>query len=235
VIDEDATGTRVKICGITRLADAEQAAELGAWAIGLIHHRQSPRYCAPDAAAEIGAAMKRRTEVVGVFVNAGLDEIAHSVEDENLTIVQLHGDEGKDFCQAVARRTGARVMKALQVRSPGDVRAAEVFRTDFHLFDAFMLDRRGGTGQTFDWALLGGRRSTIPMVLSGGLTPSNVAEAIASSRPYAVDVATGTEAEPGIKDPSLVEQFFEAVGPMEPSRPGPDPGTPAGKAEEVAG
>lgn len=217
MIEEGPSGTKIKICGITRLADAEQAAELGAWAIGLIHHRESPRYCPPEMAAAIGAAVKRRTEIVGVFVNAGLDEIAHAVEDENLTIVQLHGDEGKDFCHAVARRTGAKVMKALRVGDPGDVRGAEVYRTDFHLFDAYMLDRRGGTGQTFDWALLGERRSTIPMVLSGGLTPANVAEAIDAARPFAVDVATGTEAEPGIKDPRLVAQFFEAVATTDPA------------------
>jgi phosphoribosylanthranilate isomerase len=206
------TGTQVKICGITRLADAERAAELGAWAVGMIHHGESPRLIETAAAAEIGAAMKRRrVEVAGVFVNSTLDEIAHAVEDEFLTIVQLHGEEGNDFCQAVARRTGARVMKAIRVRDSGDVRAAEVYRTDFHLFDAFIPGTHGGTGQTFDWSLLRRHSSSIPMVLAGGLNPGNVAEAIEAARPFAVDVVSGTEAEPGVKDHEKLEAFFEAV------------------------
>jgi phosphoribosylanthranilate isomerase len=197
---------------MTNLADAEQAAELGAWAIGLIHYEDSPRYVAPDTAAQIGAALKRRCEVAGVFVNATLDQVTTAAENAQLTIVQLHGDEGTEFCEEVARRTGAKVMKAFQVSDAGDVRAAEAFRTDFHLFDARVPDLRGGTGQTFDWGLLSDRRSQIPMVLSGGLTAENVNEAIDTAHPFAVDVVTGVEAEPGRKDPVLVEAFFEAVG-----------------------
>ncbi len=211
--------TQVKICGITQLADAERAADLGAWAIGMIHHGASPRHVAPAAAAEIGAAMRRRVEVAGVFVNSTLDEIARAVEDESLSIVQLHGDEGNDFCQAVARKTGAKVMKALQVSDSGDVRAAEVFRTGFHLFDAWVPGIRGGTGHTFDWSLLGNRRSAVPMVLAGGLNPENVAEALEAARPFAVDVVSGTEAEPGIKDHDLLESFFAEVQSTQPRVP----------------
>ncbi len=210
--------TKIKVCGMTSLADAEQAAELGAWAVGLIHYEKSPRFVLPDVAAEVGAALKRRCEVAGVFVNATLDEVSEAAENAQLTIVQLHGDEGAEFCEEVARRTGAKVMKAFQVSDAGDVRAAEAFRTDFHLFDAYVPDLYGGTGHTFDWALLGQRSSKIPMVLSGGLTPENVAEAIAAAHPFAVDVVSGVEAEPGRKDPKLVEAFFEAVGvPDDPS------------------
>jgi phosphoribosylanthranilate isomerase len=211
--------TKIKVCGMTNLADAEQAAELGAWAVGLIHYEKSPRHVAPDVAAAVGAALKRRCEVVGVFVNATLDEIAQAAENAQLTMVQLHGDEGAEFCEEVARRTGAKVMKAFQVSDAGDVRAAEAFRTDFHLFDAYAPDLYGGTGHTFDWALLGQRRSQIPMVLSGGLTPDNVAEAIASAHPFAVDVVSGVEVEPGRKDPALVEAFFQAVGVPEKTAP----------------
>jgi phosphoribosylanthranilate isomerase len=102
-------------------------------------------------------------------------------------------------------------MKAFRVRSAADVRAAEAFRTDFHLFDAYRERAPGGTGESFDWELLADRRSTVPMVLAGGLTPENVVEAIAAARPYAVDVVSGVEAEPGRKDPARVEAFFEAV------------------------
>jgi phosphoribosylanthranilate isomerase len=222
------TGTQVKICGITRLADAERAAELGAWAVGMIHHGASPRHIDPATASQIGVAMKRkRVEVAGVFVNSTLDEIARAVEDEFLTIVQLHGEEGNDFCQAVARRTGAKVMKAIRVGDSGDVRAAEVYRTDFHLFDAYIPGVHGGTGQTFDWKLLRRHRSAVPMVLAGGLSPENVAEAIEAAQPFAVDVVSGTEAEPGVKDHAKLEAFFEAVQGTQPLVPvGTLPGQP---------
>jgi phosphoribosylanthranilate isomerase len=205
--------TQVKICGVTRLDDAEHAAGLGAWAIGLNHHRTSPRFCAPDAAAEIGAALKRRCEVVGVFVNPTLDELTAAAEGAQLTMLQLHGDEGPAFCAEAARRTGCRVIRAVRVRSAADIRGAEVFRTDFHLFDAHHKDARGGTGESFDWELVAGDRSTIPFILAGGLTPDNVGEAIAITHPYAVDVATGVESAPGIKDPELVAAFFDAARP----------------------
>jgi phosphoribosylanthranilate isomerase len=203
--------TKVKICGVTRLGDAELAVELGAWAIGLNHWERSPRRVDPGRAAEIGQAMKRRCEVAGVFVNPTLDEVAEAVENEDLTMVQLHGEEGPSFCDEVARRTGAKVIKALRVRSAADVKAAESFRTDFHMFDAHQVGTPGGTGESFDWELAASRRSKVPLILAGGLRPENVAEAISVVRPFAVDVASGVESEPGIKDPALLEALFEAV------------------------
>jgi phosphoribosylanthranilate isomerase len=200
---------RVKFCGITKLDDAEEAARLGAWAIGLNHWSESPRRCDPAVAVEIGAALRRRLEVVGVFVNASLDEVASAVEDESLTMVQLHGDEGPAFCKEVARRTGAKLIKALRVQSAADVQTAEVFRTDFHLLDAHRPGVPGGTGQSFDWNLVAGRRSQVPLILAGGLTPTNVADAVAAVGPFAVDVASGVEAEPGIKDHALMVAFAE--------------------------
>lgn len=203
---------RVKICGVTRPADAEEAVRLGAWAVGLNHSRQSPRFCEADVAAEIGATLKRRCEVVGVFVNSTLEEVERAAQAAELTMLQLHGDEGPEFCEEAARRTGCKVIKALRVRDAGDVQAAEVFRTDFHLFDAHRSGLRGGTGETFDWELLAGRRSSVPMILAGGLRPGNAAEAVAAVHPYAIDVASGVEAEPGVKDLSLMEELFSVVG-----------------------
>jgi phosphoribosylanthranilate isomerase len=200
---------RVKFCGITNLDDAQEAARLGAWAIGLNHWPQSPRFCEPDAAVEISAALKRRLEIVGVFVDATLDQLATAAEDEALTMLQLHGREGAAFCREAARRTGCKVIKAIRVRSTADVRAAEAFRTDFHLLDAHRPAMPGGTGESFDWQLLADRRSDVPMILAGGLTPGSVDEAIAVTRPFAVDVASGVEAEPGIKDHALMAEFAE--------------------------
>jgi phosphoribosylanthranilate isomerase len=201
----------VKFCGITNLDDGRQAAHLGAWAIGLNHLPESPRFCEPLVAAEIGAALKRQLEVVGVFVNPTLGQLAATAEDESLTMIQLHGDEGPAFCQEAARRTGCKVIKALRVRSGADIRVAEAYRTDFHLLDAHRPGTSGGTGETFDWELLAGRRSDVPLILAGGLTPENVADGVAAARPFAVDVATGVEAEPGVKDHALMAKFVESA------------------------
>ena len=201
----------MKFCGITNLDDAREAARLGAWAIGLNHHPQSPRFCEPEVAVQIGAALKRRLEVVGVFVNPSLDELAAAAEDESLTMVQLHGEEGRAFCQEAARRTGCRVIKSQRVHSLADVRAVEAYRTDFHLLDAHRPGRHGGTGESFDWELLAARRSEIPLILAGGLTPENVHEGIEVARPFAVDVASGVEAEPGVKDHARLAAFMEGA------------------------
>jgi phosphoribosylanthranilate isomerase len=202
---------RIKLCGITTLDDALMAVDVGAWAVGCILWPQSPRSCEPTEAARIAASVRRRAHVCGVFVNQHLDEVTGLVDGLGLTMVQLHGDEGPAFCGEVARRTGAKVMKAAQVRTAADVRALEAFHTDFHLLDAHAPGLRGGTGETFDWELVRSRRSKVPLVLSGGLRPDNVAEAIAATHPFAVDTASGTEASPGIKNPAKVAAFVEAV------------------------
>jgi phosphoribosylanthranilate isomerase len=210
--------TKVKVCGMTNLADAEHAATHGAWAIGLIHHPDSPRYVRPDVAEEIGGTLKRRCEIAGVFVNSTLDEVIEAAERESLTLLQFHGEEGPSFCVEAGRRTGARVIKAMRVTSAADVQAAETFRTDFHLFDAYWHGVHGGTGQSFDWDLVAKRRSKVPMILAGGLTAENVAVALDLVTPDAVDVVSGVEAEPGRKDHAKVEAFLEAAGIQVPSR-----------------
>ncbi len=202
---------RVKICGVTNLDDAAEAVRLGTWAIGLIHYVKSPRACEPAEAARIGAAFRRKCEVVGVFVNPELDEVDKAVENAGLTMVQLNGQEGQSFCAEVARRTGVKVIKAIHVSSAADVHAAEAFRTDFHLFDRKGKGLWGGTGESFDWELLAKHRSQVPAIVAGGLRPDNVAGAISITRPHAVDVASGVEAEPGRKDHALMEAFFEAA------------------------
>jgi phosphoribosylanthranilate isomerase len=204
--------TRVKICGITNPEDAELAAELGAWAIGLIFHEPSPRSVDPDVAEVIGAEMRRRLEVVGVFVNEPLDRVAELAERCSLSILQLHGDEGPAYCREAARRTGAKVMKAVRVHDRADMRRANSFRTDYHLLDTYVAGLRGGTGQAFPWEIVDAHDRRTPVVLSGGMTPDNVADAVAAVRPFAVDSASGTEAEqPGRKDPAKVKAFFRAV------------------------
>ncbi|MEA2309968.1 MAG: phosphoribosylanthranilate isomerase [Thermoleophilaceae bacterium] len=204
--------TRVKICGVTRLEDARLAAEMGAWAVGTIFFGDSPRACDPDVAEQIGAELKRKAEVAGVFVNASLDEVAELADRCRLTLLQLHGDEGPAYCREAARRTGCRVMKAVRVKDAASVRRVESFReVDLHLLDTHTDAVRGGTGTTFDWELVRHHRSRVPVVLSGGIDPANAADAIAAVHPYAVDSASGTEAEPGVKDPAKVEALIAAA------------------------
>jgi phosphoribosylanthranilate isomerase len=203
--------TRVKICGVTDPADAQRAAELGAWALGMIFWPSSPRACPLEAAELIGAELHRRLDLTGVFVNASLDEVADKADRCRLTLLQLHGDEGPAYCREAARRTGARVMKAVRVHDAAQVRDLARFATDFHLLDAYSPRTPGGTGESFDWELARLHPRTPPMVLSGGLTPDNVGHAIESARPFAVDVASGTEAAPGRKDPAKLTAFFRAV------------------------
>jgi phosphoribosylanthranilate isomerase len=208
--------TRVKICGITNLSDGELSVELGAWALGMIFYEASPRRCSTDAAERIAAALHRKVELCGVFVNAQLEYVAAQSEALGLRLLQFNGDEGPSFCAEAARRTGARVIKAAQVAGAGDVRDLERYHVDFHLLDARAKDPskralRGGTGETFDWTLIEARRARVPLIVSGGLDAGNVAEAIAVARPFAVDTASGTEAAPGHKDPSRLRDFFDAV------------------------
>ena len=206
----------MKVCGLTNLHDAELAVELGAWALGMIFYEGSPRRCSLTEAQRICATLRRRAELCGVFVNASLDEVAGVSEALGLTMLQLYGDEGPSFCAEAARRSGARVAKAAQVAGAGDIRDLARFHVDFHLLDARpartqVRSLRGGTGETFDWSLVRGRRSDVPLIVSGGLNAQNVGEAIAVARPYAVDTASGTEAAPGRKDERKLRAFFEAV------------------------
>jgi len=204
-------GTRIKFCGVTDPADARRVAELGAWALGMIFWPDSPRACAIEDAEAIGGELHRRLELVGVFVNAPLDEVAATADLCRLSMLQLHGDEGPAYCREAARRTGAKEMKAARVRDAAAVHDLERFRTDFHLLDAYSPKSPGGTGESFDWELARLHPRRPPVVLSGGLTADNVGTAIEVGRPFAVDVASGTEASPGRKDPAKLKAFAHAV------------------------
>jgi phosphoribosylanthranilate isomerase len=203
--------TKIKFCGMTNLADAERAAAAGAWAIGLIFYPSSPRRCELDVASEIGAAFKRRLEVVGVFVNPTLEYVTQVAEAAELTMLQSHGDEGPAFCSEAARRTGCKVIKAARVRNGAEIQALAPFHTDFHLLDGYAPGLPGGTGENFAWELAREHRGKLPLILSGGLTADNVAQAIEVVAPFAVDVASGVELSPGRKDPAKLEAFSHAV------------------------
>lgn len=202
---------RVKICGLTNLDDARLAVEGGAWALGLIFHRPSPRRCSRAHGAEISSQLRREAEVCGVFVDATLERVTQTADEVGLSLLQFHGDEGPAYCAEVARRTGCRVIKASRVHSAASLRALRPFNVDYHLLDAHVDGRRGGTGETFDWEMVAAYDRSVPLVLSGGLTPENVSAGIAATAPFAVDTASGTESAPGRKDHDRLVAFFRAV------------------------
>lgn len=217
---------KIKFCGITREQDAELAVSLGAWAVGLIMWPHSPRAVPLDRATDLAAQLKRRAEVVGVFVNPTLDELATTADAVGFTILQLHGQEGPSFCIEAARRTGCRVIKAMRVHSGADIQALAAYHTDLHLLDSYRAGVPGGTGETFVWDLAAehrriappkGKGQRVPLILSGGLTPDNVGDAIAAVRPFAVDVASGVESAPGHKDHERMRAFAAAVAATAPA------------------
>lgn len=178
----------------------------------------SARRCEQSDARAIATRFHREAEICGVYVNPTLDEVAGQVDALGFTMVQLHGDEGPSFCEELRRRTGAKVIKAIQVVSGEQFNDLERFHhVDYHLLDTDHPDLRGGTGESWDWSLAAGRHSKIPLILSGGLTVTNVAEAIDVVHPFAVDTASGTEASPGIKDAAKLVAFFDAVASTAPA------------------
>lgn len=201
--------TRVKVCGITRLEDAMLAAELGAAALGFVFWPQSPRFVDPEIAASIVRALPRAITAVGVFVDQPMDDVQRLAQAVGLSAVQLHGHESLDY----AARLMQPVIKAVAV----DERFAAESLDELPLEITVLLDahdpvRRGGTGRTIDWRAAAYAAARRPIFLSGGLTPSNVADAIARVRPYGVDLSSGVESSPGIKDPVKLRALFAAVG-----------------------
>lgn len=198
----------VKICGITRAEDAESAAACGASAIGFVFWDRSPRAVSLEAATGIAGAVPRGVLRVGVFVNALPHVVRRYVAQVPLDVVQLHGDEPVDWADAFGRP----VIKAV---NPAD-RAHEAWLAAppgaaTLLVDAVDRARRGGTGELADWEAAGALARLRPVVLAGGLRPENVAAAVAAVRPYAVDVSSGVEARPGVKDPARLRALFEAL------------------------
>ena len=201
---------KVKVCGMTRLVDAQLACELGASAIGFVFWDRSPRRIDPPAAAAIAAALPAGALTVGVFVDAPAEEIRAVVERVGLGAVQLHGDETEELVRRLPAGVG--VIKAVALRSPADVAAALDLPDGLTvLLDVHDPVRRGGTGRTVDWTLAADVACRRRTYLAGGLGPDNVAEAIAAVRPYAVDASSRLEAAPGVKDPARLRAFLTAA------------------------
>jgi phosphoribosylanthranilate isomerase len=200
--------TAVKICGITRVEDALTAARCGAHAIGLVFYRPSPRYVRPEMAAEIVDALPPFVTPVGLFVDADAEEVRDVTARTRVQMIQFHGSETSEFCA----RFELPYLKAVRVRSDVDLlQYARDFRSaKALLLDAYQDGLHGGTGAVFDWDLIP-PALPLPVVLSGGLHPENVTEAIRRVRPCAVDVSSGVEASRGIKDAARIEAFVNGV------------------------
>jgi phosphoribosylanthranilate isomerase len=200
--------TAVKICGITRLEDGLAAAHAGAHAIGLVFHPGSPRYLVPAAAAAIAARLPPFVTAVALFVDAEPEAVHAVLRSVPVDLLQFHGAEPPDYCAAFARP----YLKAVRVKPGVDLLqyARRYAAAKGLLVDAFEDGVHGGTGQSFDWALIPDRLP-LPIVLAGGLTPDNVAEAVRRVRPWAVDVSSGVEREKGIKDAAKIAAFIRGA------------------------
>jgi phosphoribosylanthranilate isomerase len=204
---------RVKICGITTLDDALAAVHCGADALGFVFAEGSPRRVKPDLAKAIIDALPPFVQCVGVFVDAPVNTIAQIQDHCSLDLVQLHHKEAGEMIS----RWGRRAIKAVQVQGPSPERA-EAFLPATLLLDSYHPHKHGGTGQTFDWSLVSEIARRHPIILAGGLTPGNVSEAIRTVRPYAVDVSSGVEADPGKKDQVKVAEFVRRAKEAEKDR-----------------
>jgi phosphoribosylanthranilate isomerase len=200
---------RVKICGITNLEDALLAAALGADALGFIFYPKSPRVVAPETARAIIKQLPPFVTTVGVFVDEEAAKVRDLAAQVGLDWLQLHGKESPDYCRSLGRR----IIKGFRIKDQSSLADLAAYRDAAQalLLDTYKKGLPGGTGESFDWQLAREARPFGPIILSGGLTPGNVAQAIAIVQPQAVDVASGVEAAPGQKDPAKLRAFFEAV------------------------
>jgi phosphoribosylanthranilate isomerase len=202
--------TKVKICGITNLEDALAAVEAGAELLGFNFYRRSPRYVSPSAARAVIERLPEGVLSVGVFVNEeGPEVVCRLAREAGVGAAQLHGSETPEFCAGLE---GLWTIKALRVGENFEPESAAAFGTDALLLDAHVAGEWGGTGRTFDWNLARRTRGLVPrLILAGGLTAENVAEAVGAVGPFAVDACSGVEVSPGRKSPALMRRFVEAV------------------------
>ena len=200
--------TRVKICGITNLTDAQAAVEAGADALGFNFYEKSPRYVSLKTAAAISKQLPPFVMRVGVFVNAPEDFVLRTIAEGGLTMLQFHGDEPPEFCT----QFGLMSMKAFRIRDESSLAELPKYATDAYLLDAYSSEARGGTGEKFNWNLaIEAQKFGKPIFLAGGLTPKNIADAVRQVKPFGVDVSSGVESAPGKKDHAKLKAFIEAA------------------------
>lgn len=206
--------TRIKMCGTTQQADAKKAVELGVDALGFIFVEQSPRYTAPEAALNITRVLPPFLFKIGVFVDAGIQEVQEIVHYLGLNGVQLHGKETPEYCEKIGESLpSCSRVKAFRVGEHTKKADFSPYASvvDGFLLDTYVKDIEGGTGMTFDWSLIANLKLQKPYILAGGLTPENISQALAIAKPFGVDVNSGVEHAPGQKDHALLERFIVHV------------------------
>ena len=196
---------KVKVCGMTSLKDALVAVEEGADAVGFIFYKKSPRSVTMKIVREIVLELPPFVDTVGVFVDESAVQINKIADYCNLDIIQLHGDESPTFCKRIRRK----VIKAFRIKDMQSVKKLSNFQVSGFLLDTFSENLHGGTGKVFDWNLALPAKKFGPVIMAGGLTPNNVQRAVRQVRPYGVDVCSGVESEPGIKDHKKVRAFLK--------------------------
>jgi len=197
--------TRIKICGIKHINDALKAVECGADAIGLIFVEKSPRYVSLESAGTIAESLPPFVTIVGLFMNDTAEMVQRTLKSVPLTLLQFHGDETAEFCE----QFDMPYIKVLGMNEQSDIAA---FAKKYPKAKAILLDNEkgGGTGKSFDWSLVP-KNLPVPVILAGGLNPENVASAVETVKPYAVDVSSGVESEAAVKDHEKIEQFIKEV------------------------
>jgi len=198
---------RIKFCGMTRREDLERAAELGVDAVGMIFVPGTPRYLDPGRARDLIRGLPPFLSRIGVFADEDPVKVRRIRHEVGLNAVQLHGSESPGHCAAV----GGPLIKTIRVRDPWDPKLLDLYEVEGFLLEAPMALRLGGGGVRFDWRILGGGVAGRRIIVAGGLTAESVGEAVRLTRPYAVDVSTGIESSPGVKDPIRMAAFVEAV------------------------
>ncbi|MEI8390359.1 MAG: phosphoribosylanthranilate isomerase [bacterium] len=202
---------RIKICGITGKEDALLAAKLGAWAVGFIFVKNTPRYISPEKATEIIKNLPANLVEIGVFANESAEDIKTTVIEAGITKIQLHGDESPQFCKKLAEITGKEIIKAIKIKSIENLEIISRYKdkVSFILLDSYCEEQLGGTGKVFDWEIAKkANEQGIPVILAGGLNFDNAKQAYEFVKPYALDISSGVEKDKGIKDAEKLKTLF---------------------------
>jgi len=211
--------TKIKICGITNKKDAIDASELGVDMLGFVFYKQSKRYVEPKIVRDIVNELPPSVAKVGVFVDEDKDKVISIARDCSLDILQFHANETRDYCNSFYTPGGSvydgkdsyKVIKAFRIKDKESLKEINDYEVDFYMLDTYSLKDLGGTGVSFDWKMVENFEFLKPVILSGGLTPANVGDAIRMLSPYGVDVSSGIEDSPGRKNLNLMRKFIEKV------------------------
>ncbi len=205
---------KIKICGITREEDAQYSIKLGAWALGFIFVKETPRYITNSNAKKIISTLPKNIEKIGVFADESIDSIEKTFHETGLTKIQLHGDESPEFCEKLSKTVDADIIKAFRIKDKKDLDLITNYKNkiSFMLLDSYSSNSLGGTGKSFDWDIaIEAKKAKIPLIIAGGINTDNAKKAYSLVEPYALDISSGAEATKGIKDFDKLQKIFESV------------------------